>query len=307
MMGLSSEIELSPEAVLRESEPLARKTTFRVGGSARFYAEPANPGDLVELLRFAAREKMDPLCLGRGSNLLLADGELPFVVFRLQHSSWRRIEELDGGRLRIGAGLRLQELCSAAARHGLAGFEFLEGIPGTVGGALRMNAGAMGGAMFDVVESVRLVRPNGDERTLGRDSLTFGYRHCSDLRDAFAVEAVLQSSGKNDSGAIRRTIAEFREQRKAGQPRESSAGCIFKNPEGNSAGRLIDQAGLKGLRVGGAEVSLIHGNFIINSGNATSGDILELIRRIRSEVFEKLSIRLEPEVQLLGRQWNEVL
>lgn len=307
MTDLCARISLSDEAVFRKSEPLARKTTFRVGGSARYYAEPATTEDLLELLRFAGEEGLRPVCLGRGSNLLVAEGELPFLVFRLQHPNWRKVCDSGDGRVRAGAGLRLQELCSRAARMGLAGFEFLEGIPGTLGGALRMNAGAMGGAIFEVVDSVRIVSADGVDLEVGRDGIACGYRHCADLADAFAIEATLRATGRAGSDEIRRTIARYREKRKATQPRESSAGCVFKNPDGDSAGRLIDRAGLKGVSVGGAEVSAVHGNFIVNNGNATAGDILELIRRIRAAVLEKFSIELEPEVQLLGREWKEVL
>jgi UDP-N-acetylmuramate--alanine ligase len=298
---------LSPEAVFRVNEPLGRKTTLGVGGFARYYAEPATIDDLQFLLEEASRLEVPVFFLGRGSNLIAVDGEIPSLVIRLQHHSWRQLAVVDDHRVRVGAGLRLRELCGHAMRIGLGGFEFLEGIPGTVGGALRMNAGAMGGWMFEVVESVRFLTLAGEDTVLGREELHFGYRHCEELQEGCAVEAVLRAPALAEHEAIRAKIGSFQQHRYKSQPKEPSAGCIFKNPEGDSAGRIIDQLGLKGTTCGSAEVSRIHGNFVINKGGATSADVLELIRRIRGEVHRQRGILLEPEVLLLGRTWEEVL
>lgn len=298
---------LSGEALFRENEPLRGKTTLKVGGIARYYAEPATVEDLRSLLREAAARKMDVFFLGRGSNLIALDGEISCLVIRLRHPFWRQLTAVEGTALRVGAGLRLRELCGQASKLGLAGFEFLEGIPGTVGGALRMNAGAMGGWMFEVVEQVRLITAEGEEKVLSRDSLHFGYRHCTELREACAVEALLRAPGRAETAAIREKISSFQQHRYATQPKEPSAGCIFKNPDGDSAGRLIDHYGLKGTACGDAEVSAIHGNFIVNKGSATSDDVVELIRRVRGEVQRRSGILLEPEVLLLGGTWEELL
>lgn len=298
---------LSAAAVFRVDEPLRSKTTLKVGGVARYYAEPATLDDLGILLREALKSQVEVFFLGRGSNLLAVDGEIGCLVVSLRHPRWRQLVPLEENRLRAGAGLRLRELCIQASQLGLSGFEFLEGIPGTLGGALRMNAGAMGGWMLDVVEEVRLFDRSGMEKVLRREDLHFGYRHCEELRDACAVEAVLRAPGRAETADIRQKISSFQAHRYSSQPKEPSAGCIFKNPEGDSAGRLIDHLGLKGTACGAAEVSAIHGNFIVNKGGATSGDVVELVRRIRAEVHRKSGILLEPEVLLLGANWEDLL
>jgi UDP-N-acetylenolpyruvoylglucosamine reductase len=229
------------------------------------------------------------------------------LVVRLQHPNWGRIRRLEDGRLLVGAGLRLKELCGQACNQGWSGFEFLEGIPGTLGGALRMNAGAMGSWIFEVVDEVHLVTLNGEMRILGREALSVRYRSCDELADAIAVGAILHPASAGESSAIRARIEVFRGRRQEAQPREPSAGCIFKNPDGDSAGRLIDALGLKGMRVGNAEISARHGNFIINRGGATARDVIELVRRIRERVARERQIILEPEVLLFGREWRGVL
>ncbi len=298
---------LSSETVLRSDEPLARRTTLGVGGRARWYAEPSSVDDLLLLSREAAGAGLPVFYLGRGSNLLVMDGPIEVLVIRLNHPCWRRVEVLPDGLLRTGAGVRLRELCGEALRRGLAGLEFLEGIPGTVGGALRMNAGAMGGWMFEVVESVRVLNGDGGERLLKREELHYGYRHCRELREACALEAVLRAPGRAEAQNIREVLHRYQEHRHATQPKEPSAGCIFKNPEGDSAGRVIDRLGLKGTRVGDAEVSSVHGNFIINRGGATGTEVVGLVRRVRDEVWKQSRVELEPEVLLLGANWEDLL
>lgn len=298
---------LSSECVFRTEEPIRRKTTLKVGGTVRYYAEPATLEDLQTILREAFRMRLEVFFLGRGSNVIALDGGFEGLVIHLRHANWKRLERIDAMRLRAGAGVRLRELCGSAGRMGLGGFEFLEGIPGTVGGALRMNAGAMGGWMYELVEEVRLIGRDGEERRYSRDEMHFGYRHCRELMDGCAVETVLRAPERSDEAAVREKIARFQRHRYASQPKQASAGCVFKNPPGDSAGRLIDVHGLKGLACGDAEVSLIHGNFIINKGRATSGDVVELVRRVRAELHRKSGILLEPEVLLLGGTWEELL
>ncbi len=302
-----SGVAVSAETVFLRDEPLARRTTLGVGGPARYYTEPASTADLRNLLREAARHGIAVFLLGRGSNVIVPDSGFDGLVVRLRHRSWREVAVENGDRLRAGAGVRLRELCGEACRSGLGGLEFLEGIPGTVGGALRMNAGAMGGWFFDLVEWVRVMTLTGEEKVCSRDELHFGYRVCRELLDEVALEAGLRAPRREERTAIRRRLAEFQEKRTESQPKESSAGCIFKNPEGDFAGRLIDELGLKGRRVGDAEVSGVHGNFIVNRGAARADDVLELIRQLRAEVARRKDIELEPEVLLLGAEWREVL
>lgn len=298
---------VAPGGRFSEHEPLGPKTTLRVGGTARCYAEPAGEHDLALLLGEAARMGVPVLMLGRGSNVLIPDAGVRALVIRLSGAGWQEFSPLPDGTVWVGAGLRLKELCGLAAAQGLAGFEFLEGIPGTLGGALRMNAGAMGGGMFDVVASVRIMLPTGETRTLRREEFHVAYRVCQELAGVIALGAVLAPVAKADSATVREKIAALQARRHETQPRESSAGCMFKNPAGTSAGLEIDRAGLKGLRIGDAEVSTVHANFIINRGHATSAEVVALMREVRARVREARGVELEPEVQIFGADWRDFL
>jgi UDP-N-acetylmuramate--alanine ligase len=298
---------VSAATKIKREESLAEKTTMRVGGCARVYAEPASADDLRVLLTTAKRENVPIHVLGRGSNLIVPDEGVDGLVLSFAHAQWQIFEPRADGSVWVGAGLRLKNLCGLATKAGLVGFEFLEGIPGNVGGALRMNAGAMGGWMFDVVESVQMMTREGELLTLAKAQMHVDYRHCAELHDAIALGALLRPKAQAKADDIARQIDAYRDKRQKSQPREPSAGCIFKNPPGDSAGRLIDQSGLKGTRVGDAEVSAVHANFIVNRGHATSSDIIELVRRIRARVEQAQGIKLEPEVLLYGKEWKDVL
>ena len=289
---------LSPATVIRPDEPLAKHTTLRVGGPADTYVEPASEEDLAAVLAYCHEHNRPFFVLGRGSNLLVRDGGFRGVVVCLVHQRFSRIEAA-GQRLRCGAGARLKAVAVEARRNGLTGLEFLEGIPGSVGGALRMNAGAMGGAMFDVVESVRLMSFDGSVHEQAAQKLTIAYRSCPVLRTHIALAAVLCGRpGVREE--IERRMNEFSRKRWSSQPAAPSAGCMFKNPSSISAGKLIDELGLKGLKVGGAMVSVEHGNFLVNDGSATARDILELIELIRQRARAERGIELETEVEIVG-------
>ncbi len=298
---------VSIDTKLQREAPLAGKTTLGVGGAARLYAEPTNESDLHALVRAAHAIGLRVLPLGRGSNLLVPDEGVDALVLSLRHSFWESFSPLGDGRVRVGAGLRLRNLCGLAAKAGLGGFEFLEGIPGNVGGALRMNAGAMGGWMFDVVESVELVTLAGERRMLPKAEMHVDYRHCAELQSAIALAATLRPAKLGESADVTAQMDAYRDKRKKSQPREPSAGCIFKNPPGDSAGRLIDATGLKGERVGDAEVSPVHANFIVNTDHARAADVIELVRQVRARVEQAHGVRLEPEVLLYGKDWKDVL
>lgn len=298
---------LSLYTKLTLGEPLAGKTTLRVGGNARFYAEPDGTDDLAALLNFAKQSNLPSFILGRGSNLIVADEGFPGLVISLRGEGFREFTPLSNGRVKVGAGLPLKRLCGLAAKKGYSGFEFLEGIPGTLGGALRMNAGAMGGWMFDVVESVEFMTPAGEIRELPREDFHVEYRKCHELLESTALSAVLRTGRMTEGDAIRSQMDAYAGKRKESQPREPSAGCIFKNPQGSHAGKLIDETGLKGTRIGGAEVSTVHGNFIINRGDATAADVLALIREIRTVIKRERGVELEPEALLVGQNWEDVL
>ncbi|MEY2881997.1 MAG: UDP-N-acetylmuramate--L-alanine ligase, partial [Verrucomicrobiota bacterium] len=275
---------VSSATKLTREEPLAPRTTLRVGGAARLYAEPASADDLRALLAVARAENLETFFLGRGSNLLVPDDGVDGLVVALAHPAWAGFSPEPDGRVRVGAGLRLKNLCGLAAKAGLGGFEFLEGIPGSVGGALRMNAGAMGGWMFEVVDAVELMTRDGRTDIVPRAALHVAYRHCAELDDALALGAWLRPAAAAPSEAVRRQMDAYAHRRHESQPREPSAGCIFKNPPGRSAGQLIDASGLKGARVGDAEVSPVHANFIVNRGAATAAEVIALVRLVRTHV-----------------------
>ena len=296
----------SATAIKRE-ESLARKTTIGLGGAARIYAEPANTADLRALVKTAQARAIPLIVLGRGSNLVVPDDGVDGLVVSLRQPAWETFEPRADGCVWVGAGLRLKNLCGLAAKAGLVGFEFLEGIPGNIGGALRMNAGAMGGWMFDVVEEISAMTPDGEVHTLKKGDMHVDYRHCAELHEAIALGALLKPATQAEAASIGKQIEVYKEKRQKSQPREPSAGCIFKNPPNDSAGRLIDASGLKGERVGDAEVSPTHANFIVNRGHATAGDVIELVRRVRARVAQAQGIQLEPEVILYGKQWKDFL
>ena len=289
---------VSRATVIRHDEPLARRTTLRVGGPADIYVEPALETDLAAVLKFCAGRALKFFVLGRGSNLLVRDGGFRGVVICLAQPAFTRIE-ITGERLCCGAGAKLKNVAVEARRAGLAGLEFLEGIPGSVGGALRMNAGAMGGATFDLVESVRVMDFAGTVRELTPAEMTVEYRCCGTLKTHLALGAVFH--GRPDvPAAIAQRMNEYSQKRWAAQPAAPSAGCAFKNPAALPAGKLIDELGLKGRRVGGASVSAEHGNFIVNDGTATARDVLQLIEILKQHVKAERGIELQTEVEIIG-------
>ncbi len=289
---------LAPATLIRRDEPLARHTTLRVGGPSDLYLEPASEEDLAVLLAYCQERHRPFFVLGRGSNLLVKDGGFRGLVLCMAHAHFSRIE-VTGQRLRCGAGAKLKAVAVEAKRSGLAGLEFLEGIPGSIGGALRMNAGAMGGAMFDVVESIRLMSFDGKVREQAARELSTAYRSCPALKTHIALEAVLCCQ-PGSREAVEQRMNEYSRKRWKSQPAAPSAGCIFKNPPTIPAGKLIDELGLKGTRVGGAVVSREHGNFIVNDGSATARDILELIEIIKQRARAGRGLELETEVEILG-------
>ncbi|HWX20030.1 MAG TPA: UDP-N-acetylmuramate dehydrogenase [Candidatus Binatia bacterium] len=290
--------QLSRGAVIRPDEPLARRTTLRVGGPADLYVEPATEADLSQVLAFCGQRKLPFFVLGRGSNLLVKDGGFRGVVLSLAQSHFSRVDVVED-RLHCGAGAKLKAVAVEARRHGLAGLEFLEGIPGSVGGALRMNAGAMGGATFDIVESVRLMDSTGRIVELAAEDMDVRYRNCATLKSHIALGAVLRGRPAPREEIERRMNA-FSQKRWSSQPAAPSAGCLFKNTPTIPAGKLIDELGLKGTRVGGAVVSAEHGNFIINDGTATARDVLELVELIRKRARAERGLELETEVEIIG-------
>ena len=292
------ERDLSAGSLVRLKEPLARRTTLRVGGPADVYVEPASGEDLALTLRRAGERGLPVFVLGRGSNLLIRDGGIQGVVLSLSQPAFSELK-IQGKRMICGAGARLKSIAAAARRSGLAGMEFLEGIPGTLGGALRMNAGAMGSWMFDVVEHVRFLDYAGQFHERAAAELHVEYRRCPLFENHLAVEAVLRGEPSSEADVGER-MKRFSAKRWESQPAAASAGCIFKNPASIPAGKLIDELGLKGTRIGGASVSEIHGNFIVNDGSATAEDVLNLIDLLKKRVRQSRGIELKTEVQIVG-------
>jgi len=281
-------------------EPLAKHTTLRVGGPADVYVEPASEEDLAGVVKFCNEHDLPFFVIGRGSNLLVRDGGVRGVVICLAHASFSRIE-ISGERLYCGAGAKLKNVAVEAKRNGLTGVEFLEGIPGSVGGALRMNAGAMGGATFDVVESVRFMDHAGKIQERSRAGMPVEYRCCPLLKNHIALGAVFKCQPAS-RGEIETRMKAFSEKRWASQPTAPSAGCTFKNPGAIPAGKLIDELGMKGTRVGGAVVSAEHGNFIVNDGKATARDVLELVAILKAKAKAARGIELQTEVEIIGEE-----
>jgi UDP-N-acetylmuramate--alanine ligase len=279
-------------------EPLSKHTTLRVGGPAQFWVEPRNEKAFAELIRFCRDEDLPLFVMGRGSNLLVRDGGIRGVVVHPCGGDFDQIE-INGAEITAGAGAKLKEVAYAGKAAGIGGLEWLEGIPGTVGGGLRMNAGAMGAQTFENVVRVRYLDANGEAHTKTRDELEVYYRNFPLLEKNFAVSAVFRGEHAPLEEIVRKLEAS-QEKRRTSQPAAKSAGCIFKNPDACPAGKLVDELGLKNSSVGKARVSEVHGNFIVNDGGATAAEMLELIEKIKATARAKRGIELETEVQIVG-------
>jgi UDP-N-acetylmuramate--alanine ligase len=279
-------------------EPMRRHTTMLVGGPAQFWLEPRSFEAFAAAVAFFKDRGVPVRVVGRGSNLLVRDGGIRGAVIHPAKGAFGEVE-VRGECIRAGAGARFKKLASAAQAAGLGGFEWMEGIPGNVGGGLRMNAGAMGAESFDQVVSVTFLDEDGEIRTRSHAEIEAHYRNVPELRRNYALEAVFRGIPA-DIDEIRGRMKESQQKRRASQPVAASAGCVFKNPESVGAGRLIDELGLKGRRIGAAQVSAEHGNFIVNRGQARAGDVLALIEVIKSEARQQRNISLETEVQIIG-------
>ena len=291
-----------PDLRIEKEEPMDRHTSFRIGGPARRMAFPERGEQLVLLLDMAARCGARPLVMGNGTNLLAPDEGLDRLVIDTSAGLSRVEAGGTPGTILAEAGASLARVADFACRQGLAGLEFAHGIPGTVGGAVCMNAGAYGGEMAQVVREATLLLPEEGIRTLTGAEMAFGYRRSflTDHPDAVVLRAEFCLT-PGDPAAIRGRMKELLEKRRASQPLEfPSAGSTFKRPEGRFAAALIEECGLKGTRVGGAQVSEVHANFIVNTGDATARDVLELINLVKTKVYETYGIELQPEVRFLG-------
>ena len=281
-------------------EPLSAHTTFRIGGAADLFCEVTDKDNLRRLLEELQAEGLPFILLGRGSNVLFSDAGYRGVVIHVGNGM-DDIRLLEDGTVYCESGARLIDLCGFALEHSLTGLEFAYGIPGSVGGAIYMNAGAYGGEISNVIERVDHLTMSGEEGYFDRDNLRFSYRHSAYCSDEYAIVAGYFRLNQGSKKEIQAKMLDIMNRRKEKQPLDyPSAGSTFKRPAGEYASELIDRCGLKGLSVGGAAVSEKHAGFVINRGGATSKDVLELISLVTRIVEEKTGIRLEPEVKLIG-------
>lgn len=284
---------------LVENRPMSALTTWRIGGPARYFAVADSLNELRQLLMAASSVKLPYLIIGRGSNLLVSDNGFNGLVIRLGRE-FQRIS-VDGEIVQAGAAVPLPTLVQVAVKHSLKGLAFAVGIPGSFGGALVTNAGAHGSAIGDVTTRVTVYTPDFELSSLDQSVIRFGYRKSNLNSFGLVVEGVLKLS-TGDTDSIRVEMERYFRQRKRTQPLNlPSAGSIFKNPKDLSAGRLIEEAGLKGFRIGDAQVSPVHANFIVNLGQAKAMDVYSLIRRVQQEVFKHSQVKLEPEITLVGK------
>ena len=293
-------------------EPMHRHTSFHIGGPAEAFVKPQNLVALQTLIKWAGNNDIPCLIVGKGSNLLVKDKGIKGLVVSLEDG----LNQMDHAhmaenkiRLRVMAGMGLQRVCRYARDNGFAGLNFAVGIPGSVGGAIRMNAGTADGCMADVIDTIMILDFSGEIKKIEKDHLDFSYRNFRITDPAYVrtdasfiileAEMILNTA---DSGVLRADANTKLQQRKKTQPiHKFSPGCIFKNPTADlAAGRLIDEAGLKGTRIGDAEVSTQHANYIVNHGKATAADVIELMQMVGDRIYEKFRIRLEPEVIIVG-------
>lgn len=282
--------------ITRQDEPLGPYTWLKVGGPAQYFVQPRHPEELCDVVRACHRDQIPMRVLGGGSNLLVRDDGVSGAVVRIAGDGFSRVD-VEGTTVRADAGTLLSQLISRTVKEGLAGLEVLAGIPGTVGGALHGNAGGRNGDIGQFVRSVTVLTIKGETFTRSEDELSFGYRQSS-IDELAIIEGVFELQ-HDEAAEITRRMRKLWIMRKASQPLSfQSAGCIFRNPRGISAGALVEQSGLKGTRVGGAEISDRHANFIVTHQGATSDDVLRLIDLARSKVAEQFGVDLELEIEI---------
>lgn len=291
-------LSICPDTVI--DEPMKAHTTFKIGGTADYFSCPDNIKAISGIIKLCKEYNIPYFVMGNGSNLLISDDGIDGVVICIEDAiSNIRIKE---DTVVAGAGVLLSKLAKNARDNSLSGLEFASGIPGTLGGAIYMNAGAYGGEMKDIVKSVKYLDDGGNEKRIDIDELEFGYRKSFFSNKNYII---LESELKLDKGnidEISEKMNELMKKRNSKQPVEMpSAGSVFKRPEGHFAGTLIEEAGLKGYSVGGAEVSEKHAGFIVNKGNATAKDVMDLVEHIQKTVREKFGVELVPEIKLVGR------
>ncbi|MDO5381905.1 MAG: UDP-N-acetylmuramate dehydrogenase [Eubacteriales bacterium] len=299
------EIKSMLESIVGESgvkidEPMNIHTTFKIGGVADYFVTPSSVDELQSVITFLKKSDIVYFIIGNGSNLLVSDDGFRGVIIQL-NDTFDGCEFIDDTTVEVMAGMLMSRLGNRLAKKGIGGFEFATGIPGTIGGAVRMNAGAYGGEMKDIVVSAKVLDSDCNLMEISADKLEFGYRTSSIVKNNYTVVSVVLKLEKDEPDKIKARIKELSVKRREKQPLEyPSAGSTFKRPEGNFAAKLIEDAGLKGASVGGALVSTKHAGFVVNKGGATAKDVCELTDRIKQEVMTKFGVKLELEVVKLG-------
>lgn len=284
---------------VRLHEPMKKHTTFRIGGPADYYLCPHSTEELQKILQICRENKLEFFILGNGSNLLVSDKGYQGVVIQL----WKNFSDIEteDNTITVKAGTLLSKVAAEALEESLTGMEFASGIPGTMGGAVMMNAGAYGGEMKDIIREVTVLTREGELLTLSKEEMNFGYRTSVVKEKGYVVISAVLQLRKGDREEIRKVMDELKERRVTKQPLDMpSAGSTFKRPEGYFAGKLIMDAGLRGFSVGGAQISEKHCGFVVNKGDATAADVLGLIGEVQKRVQEKFGVALEPEVKFLG-------
>jgi UDP-N-acetylmuramate dehydrogenase len=296
--------ERFPEVEFLLDEPMKKHTTFRIGGPADIYVEPSI-SQMVPLITFLKESSVPYIVIGNGSNLLVSDDGIEGVVISLGKSAAEISINTDTAEITVEAGAMLSSVANRAADSGLTGLEFASGIPGSIGGAVYMNAGAYGGEMKDVITSVQILKADGQAEEISVDKLDLSYRHSALMENpGIVLSAKIQLAAGNVE-EIKATIDDIRQKRIDKQPLNfPSAGSTFKRPEGYFAGKLIDDTGLRGYTVGGAQVSEKHCGFVINKSDATASDVLKLMKDVDEKVYEKFGVHLTPEVRIIGRNVN---
>jgi len=284
------------ETCVSENVPMAKYTWYRIGGPARWFIQPNSVEELQETVRRCAESNIRIYVLGLGANVLISDDGIAGAVFRLDSEFFRKVQ-IKKNQLEVGAGTDMQKLLLRSIRQGLSGIECLAGIPGTMGGGIRMNAGGKFGDIGSIVHSIQVMDSHGNIYQRLKDDLVFDYR-TTNISATFILGATLDLEEEEPERILRKTKEIWMYKRNTQPLNTKNAGCIFKNPRGLSAGALIDQAGLKGMRVGGAEISTKHANFVIAHPGCTANDILSTIKLIREKVFDRNQIHLESEVQI---------
>ena len=302
--SLFETIEKNTLAEVAINEPLSKHTTYGIGGPAEIMVFPENKTDLIQIIRTARKMNQPVSILGSGSNILISDSGIKGVVVSLKNTL--KLIEIENQKLYAECGSMLGRIVKQAVKHNLIGLENLNGVPGTLGGALVMNAGAWGGEISENLVQVELIDEDGKLKYLQKNEINFSYRQSSFNKKDILLSAEFLLK-KADKEIINKNFVEAQTGRKSTQPlNKRSAGSLFKNPKGHSAGKLIDEAGLKGFSIGQAKISDKHANFFINEGNASSKDMLQLIKKAHQTVKEKFNINLELEVKLMGFNKSEV-